>query len=114
VHIHPDYLLPDEMPLADQVTLFGQRLAAALTESGINECPKRSWVPGAPQNLPPHQRCRRVSCRLGDACQEEPLRAGRQSQPGKLLDRAKMENDHDERDKRQEPKDPGHEPPPPR
>src|SRR5271169_2375969 len=35
VHIHPDYLLPDEMPLADQVTLFGHRLAAALTESGI-------------------------------------------------------------------------------
>jgi hypothetical protein len=25
----------DEMPLADQVTLFGHRLAAALTESGI-------------------------------------------------------------------------------
>src|SRR5438477_13021806 len=35
VHIHPDYLSLDEMPLADQVTLFGQRLAAALTESGI-------------------------------------------------------------------------------
>ena len=35
VHIHPDYLLPHEMPLADQVTLFGHRLAAALTESGI-------------------------------------------------------------------------------
>ena len=35
VHIHPDYLPLGEMPLADQVTLFGHRLAAALTESGI-------------------------------------------------------------------------------
>jgi imidazolonepropionase-like amidohydrolase len=35
VHIHPDYLSLDEMPLADQVTLFGHRLAAALTDSGI-------------------------------------------------------------------------------
>jgi hypothetical protein len=35
VHIHPDYLSLDEMPLADQVTLFGHRLAVALTESGI-------------------------------------------------------------------------------
>ena len=35
VHIHPDYYLPTEMPLADQVTLFGHRLMAALTESGI-------------------------------------------------------------------------------
>jgi len=35
VHIHPDYLLSDEMPLADQVTLFGHRMASALTESGI-------------------------------------------------------------------------------
>src|SRR6202022_1735989 len=35
VHIHPDYLSLHEMPLADQVTLFGHRLAAALTESGI-------------------------------------------------------------------------------
>ena len=38
VHIHPDYLSLDEMPLADladQVTLFGHRLTAALTESGI-------------------------------------------------------------------------------
>jgi predicted amidohydrolase YtcJ len=35
VHIHPDYLSADEMPLADQVTLFGHRLATALTESGI-------------------------------------------------------------------------------
>jgi len=35
VHIHPDYLTVDQMPLADQVTLFGHRLAAALTESGI-------------------------------------------------------------------------------
>lgn len=35
VHVHPDYYLPHEMPLADQVTLFGHRLMAALTESGI-------------------------------------------------------------------------------
>src|SRR6267142_983561 len=35
VHIHPDYLSLDEMRLAEQVTLFGHRLAAALTESGI-------------------------------------------------------------------------------
>ena len=35
VHIHPDYLSLAEVPLADQVTLFGHRLAAALTESGI-------------------------------------------------------------------------------
>jgi len=35
VHIHPDYYLPSEMPLADQITLFGHRLMAALTESGI-------------------------------------------------------------------------------
>src|SRR5215469_2967985 len=35
VHVHPDYLSLDEMPLADQVTLFGHLLAAALTESGI-------------------------------------------------------------------------------
>jgi len=35
VHVHPDYLSPAEMPLADQVALFGHRLMAALTESGI-------------------------------------------------------------------------------
>jgi imidazolonepropionase-like amidohydrolase len=35
VHIHPDYYLPNEMPLADQVTLFGHRMMAALSESGI-------------------------------------------------------------------------------
>jgi imidazolonepropionase-like amidohydrolase len=35
VHIHPDYLSLAEMPLADQVTLFGHRLMSALTESGI-------------------------------------------------------------------------------
>ena len=34
-HIHPDYLSLADVPLADQVTLFGQRLMAALTESGI-------------------------------------------------------------------------------
>jgi imidazolonepropionase-like amidohydrolase len=35
VHIHPDYLSPTDMPLADQVALFGHRLMTALTESGI-------------------------------------------------------------------------------
>jgi imidazolonepropionase-like amidohydrolase len=35
VHIHPDYLSLADMPLPDQVTLFGHRLMAALTESGI-------------------------------------------------------------------------------
>jgi imidazolonepropionase-like amidohydrolase len=35
VHIHPDYLSLHEMPLADQVTLFGHRMVSALTESGI-------------------------------------------------------------------------------
>ena len=35
VHIHPDYLSLTEMPLADQVALFGHRLMSALTESGI-------------------------------------------------------------------------------
>ena len=35
VHIHPDYLSLDDVPLADQVTLFGNRLMSALTESGI-------------------------------------------------------------------------------
>ena len=35
VHIHPDYLSLAEAPLADQVALFGHRLMAALTESGI-------------------------------------------------------------------------------
>jgi imidazolonepropionase-like amidohydrolase len=35
VHIHPDYLSVADTPLADQVALFGHRLMAALTESGI-------------------------------------------------------------------------------
>lgn len=35
VHVHPDYLSLAEMPLADQVALFGHRLMAGLTESGI-------------------------------------------------------------------------------
>ena len=35
VHVHPDYLALAEVPLADQVTLFGHRLMTALTESGI-------------------------------------------------------------------------------
>ena len=35
VHIHPDYHAVNDMPLAEQVTLFGHRMMAALTESGI-------------------------------------------------------------------------------
>ena len=35
VHIHPDYHSVDDMPLAEQVTLFGHKMMAALTESGI-------------------------------------------------------------------------------
>jgi imidazolonepropionase-like amidohydrolase len=35
VHIHPDYLSLADVPLAEQVTLFGHRMMAALTESGI-------------------------------------------------------------------------------
>ena len=35
VHIHPDYLSLADMPLAEQVALFGHRLMQALTESGI-------------------------------------------------------------------------------
>lgn len=35
VHIHPDYLSLGEVPLADQVTLFGHKLQQAMTESGI-------------------------------------------------------------------------------
>ena len=35
VHVHPDYLTLAEVPLADQVALFGHRLMTALTESGI-------------------------------------------------------------------------------
>jgi len=35
VHIHPDYLSLADMPLPDQVTLFGHKLMSALTESGI-------------------------------------------------------------------------------
>src|SRR5207249_6642832 len=35
VHIHPDYFSPTELPLPEQVTLFGHRLMAALTEAGI-------------------------------------------------------------------------------
>lgn len=35
VHIHPDYLSLAEMPLTEQMTLFGHRLMSALTESGI-------------------------------------------------------------------------------
>jgi imidazolonepropionase-like amidohydrolase len=35
VHIHPDYYPYGELPLPEQVTLFGHRLQAALLESGI-------------------------------------------------------------------------------
>ncbi len=35
VHIHPDYHSLADMPLPEQVTLFGNRLQAALLESGI-------------------------------------------------------------------------------
>jgi imidazolonepropionase-like amidohydrolase len=35
VHIHPDYLSLRDVPLAEQVALFGHRLMTALTESGI-------------------------------------------------------------------------------
>jgi imidazolonepropionase-like amidohydrolase len=35
VHVHPDYLTLADAPLADQVALFGHRLMAGLTESGI-------------------------------------------------------------------------------
>ena len=36
VHIHPDYFpSPADMPIADQVTLFGHKMTAALAESGI-------------------------------------------------------------------------------
>src|SRR3954464_5549056 len=35
VHIHPDYLSADAMPPPHQGTLFGHRMASALTESGI-------------------------------------------------------------------------------
>lgn len=35
VHIHPDYLSLADVPLPDQVTLFGHRLQAALLDSGI-------------------------------------------------------------------------------
>ncbi|MBK6006600.1 amidohydrolase family protein [Ramlibacter ginsenosidimutans] len=35
VHIHPDYLSLNEVPLPDQVTLFGHRLQSALLDSGI-------------------------------------------------------------------------------
>src|SRR5262245_29945592 len=34
VHVHPDFPLPD-MPVADQVALFGFKMREALTESGI-------------------------------------------------------------------------------
>jgi imidazolonepropionase-like amidohydrolase len=42
VHIHPDYLSLDEMPLADQVTPVRPPLAAALTES---HSPSTSLIP---------------------------------------------------------------------
>ena len=65
VHIHPDYLSLDEMPLADQVTLFGHRLAAALTESGIvglRRCPSL------------HGRRMEAGLRLRTACRPSAVR----------------------------------------
>ena len=57
VHIHPDYLSLDAVPLADQVTLFGHRLAAALTESGIvglpAPAPITSWTSRGSGPSPP-------------------------------------------------------------
>src|SRR5438477_6864942 len=48
VHIHPDYLSLDEMPLADQVTLFGHRLAPRLLNPALSDCaapaPITSWT----------------------------------------------------------------------
>jgi imidazolonepropionase-like amidohydrolase len=35
VHVHPDYLSLAQVPLAEQVTLFGHRLMRALTEAGV-------------------------------------------------------------------------------
>ncbi len=36
VHIHPDFFAsPADMPVVDQMTLFGHKMTAALTESGI-------------------------------------------------------------------------------
>ena len=35
VHVHPDYLSVNDVPLAEQVALFGHRLMSGLTESGI-------------------------------------------------------------------------------
>ena len=35
VHIHPDYLKVADVPLPEQVTLFGHRMQAAMLESGI-------------------------------------------------------------------------------
>ena len=43
VHIHPDYLSLTDMPLAEQVTLFGHKLMAALTESGITGMRCAPW-----------------------------------------------------------------------
>ena len=57
VHIHPDYLSLDEMPLVDQVTLFGHRLAAALTNPALSECaapgPITSWTSHGSGPSPP-------------------------------------------------------------
>src|SRR5450759_812780 len=35
IHPHPDYLWTTEVPLTEQMTLFGYELMAAMTESGI-------------------------------------------------------------------------------
>ena len=67
VHIHPDYLSLDEMPLADQVTLFGHRLGTALTESGIVglRCARRP---------PLHGRRMEAGLRLRTACRPSAVR----------------------------------------
>ena len=44
VHIHPDYLSLDEMPLAEQVTLFGHRLAASSRAARISSSSRNEWV----------------------------------------------------------------------
>ena len=56
VHIHPDYLSVDDLPLADQVTLFGHRLAPALPNPALSECAApahSSWMsPGSAPSTP--------------------------------------------------------------
>ena len=48
VHIHPDYLSLEEMPLADQVTLFGTGSWPRLPNPALSDCaapaPITSWT----------------------------------------------------------------------